>query len=745
MGYLLKSKRMKFRRPSIWIAVIFIGLASIFLSAVLRAQSPTPADAHAAHPPAASAATPFFQDFLKVYMPRQMCMYYEQPVIWLHAISDLFIMLSYFSIPFALIYFIRRRKDMRFGSVFWMFAGFILACGTTHLFSVIDLWHPVYRVEGLVKFITASLSVLTAVALWGLMPVALAAPSAGQLEEIVRLRTAELEQSNRDLHEEARAHTQEIIERKQAEAALAENELQFRQLANTIPQLAWMAKADGSIFWYNERWHKYTGVPKDQMHGWNWQQVHDPKELPRVLETWKASLASGEAWQDTFPLRRHDGEFRWHLSRALPLVDSDGKIQLWFGTNTDITEQRQLAEQRDALLASERVARASAEHTSRMKDEFLATLSHELRTPLTSILGWAQILRKGPPTAEDLVQGLETIERNARAQTQLIEDLLDMSRIISGKLRLDVQSVDLGSCVKSAVASINPAAMAKGIRIEDVIDPSTGPISGDPNRVQQIIWNLLSNAVKFTPKNGKVQVILERVNSHVEITVTDTGQGIEPDFLPYVFERFRQADASISRKHGGLGLGLSIVKQLVELHGGSVKVLSPGPGQGSTFVVHFPLKAVHPEIQPVKRTHPRATNGSMVEIGSTTLAGLKVMIVDDETDTRNLIRRVLEDARATVSSASSAEEAMAMIEADRPDVLVSDIGMPDVDGYELLRRVRALPVTDGMKIPSIALTAFARSEDRTRALLAGFLAHVAKPVQPSELIATVASVAGRTG
>jgi PAS domain S-box-containing protein len=680
----------------------------------------------------------FVGNLFKVYVPRRYCMYNEQPVIWLHVISDLLIALAYFSIPFALVYLVRRRKDMKFGSIFWMFAAFILACGTTHLIGMIDVWKPFYRLDGVVKLITAVLSVITAVALWRLMPLALAMPGTAKLEATVNERTAALEKVNQELRQEAE-------ERKRAEHAVAENEAKFRQLANSIPQLAWMSRPDGWISWYNDRWYEYTGTTPEQMLGTGWQKVQDPTELARMLPKWQQALASGQPWEDTFPLRRSDGEFRWHLSRALPVRDLAGHIVLWIGTNTDVTEHRQMVQQRDELLLSERAARATAEHASRMKDEFLATLSHEVRTPLNAILGWAQILRKGPPAPEDLRQGLEVIERNARAQTQLIEDLLDMSRIIAGKLRLDVQTTDPVDFIEAAIATLMPAASARGVRIEKVLDPLARPVSGDPSRLQQVIWNLLSNAIKFTPRNGKVQVLLERVNSHIEISVADTGEGIDSEFLPYVFDRFRQADGSTTRKHGGLGLGLAIVKQLVELHGGSVRVKSGGIGRGTTFVVNLPLKAVHTPMDNAERLHPtsRAPVNPRGEVPN--LAGLKVLVVDDEPDSRGLVQRVLHECGAEIFTAGSASEAMKIIASQPLDVLISDIGMTEMDGYDLLRNVRSLPAESGGAIPAIALTAFARSEDRTRALLAGFLAHLAKPVEPSELIATVAAVAGRTG
>jgi signal transduction histidine kinase/CheY-like chemotaxis protein len=409
------------------------------------------------------------------------------------------------------------------------------------------------------------------------------------------------------------------------------------------------------------------------------------------------------------------------------------------------TNAQRAAEEREQLLASERAARAAAERMSEMKDDFLATLSHELRTPLSAILGWSHILRLGTANEVDLRHGLDTIERNARVQTQLIEDLLDMSRIAAGKVRLDVQPVQPTSFIEAAIETVLPAANAKNIRVEKLLDPVAGPISGDPGRLQQIVWNLLSNAIKFTPKNGKVQVVLQRVNSHVEISIADTGIGINPVHLTQVFERFRQVDASTTRSYGGLGLGLSIVKDLVELHGGTVRAHSEGVGRGATFAVQLPLAILHGGPYEAPRLHPRAPRTPKTEFKALDLSGVKVVVVDDELDARELIKRVLSDCGAEVTIAGNAAEALVLVRSVRPDVLVSDIGMPGTDGFELLKQVRALGEAAGGRVPAIALTAFARSEDRTRALHAGFLVHVAKPVEPAELIATVATVAGRTG
>lgn len=400
--------------------------------------------------------------------------------------------------------------------------------------------------------------------------------------------------------------------------------------------------------------------------------------------------------------------------------------------------------EKDQLLESERAARAEVERSSRMKDEFLATLSHELRTPLNAILGWAQLLRTAQGQ-DEITEGAQIIERNARVQTQIIEDLLDMSRITSGKIRLDVQRVDIGAVVQSAVDTVRATASTKGIRLQIVLDPLAGPVAGDPNRLQQVFWNLLTNAIKFTPKGGRVQVLLERVNSHIEVSVIDSGEGIAPEFLPYVFDRFRQADASTTRRHGGLGLGLAIVKQLIELHGGTVRVKSAGVGAGSTFTVMLPLTAIHSEpARDPERQHPKvASSVPLLPDTCVEIEGLRVLVVDDEPDARALVKRFLEECKAVVTVAGSASEALKRIKADPPDVLISDIGMPEQDGIALIRDIRALGAENGGQVPAVALTAYARAEDRMKAMLAGFDQHLVKPVEPAELITVVAVLAKR--
>jgi PAS domain S-box-containing protein len=384
-----------------------------------------------------------------------------------------------------------------------------------------------------------------------------------------------------------------------------------------------------------------------------------------------------------------------------------------------------------------------ARDANRMKDEFLAVLSHELRTPLNAIVGYARLLRGGILAGDKATRALETLERNASLLTQIVEDVLDVSRIVAGKIRLDVQPVELPLVIDNAAATVQPAADAKGVRVQTIVDPRVGPVSGDPDRLQQVVWNLLSNAVKFTPKGGRVQVRVERVNSHVEIVVSDTGIGIPLDFLPYVFERFRQAEAGTTRKTGGLGLGLAIVRHIVEMHGGTVQASSDGEGAGATFRVRLPLMIIHPQGLDARREHPRSERtAAPVELGD--LNGARIVGIDDDADALTLLRVVLEAAGADVTTVSAPRDAIERIEDVKPHVIVVDLGMPDIDGFELIRRIRASPHAHVRDVPAIALTAFARSDDRTRVLRSGFEMHLAKPVDPAELVASIATLVRRT-
>jgi PAS domain S-box-containing protein len=502
---------------------------------------------------------------------------------------------------------------------------------------------------------------------------------------------------------------------------------------------------NGVVQSWNPSAERMFGYTAEEMIGKSITLLFPPDRLdeePKILE----QLRRGQR-VDHFETVRVSKDGR-HLDVSVtisPIKDSAGRVIGVSKVARDITSIKRILREREELLHREKEARSEAERVSRMKDEFLSTLSHELRTPLNAILGWAHILRSNMDTTpEDMQQGLETIERNGRAQAQLIEELLDMSRIINGKLRLDVQPVDLQAVVSEAIESVRPAAEGKGIRLTKVLDPRGGPITGDPNRIHQILWNLLSNAIKFTPRGGRVQVFLHRVNSHVEITVVDTGQGIPAEFLPQLFTRFSQAETSHSRRHGGLGLGLALVKSLVELHGGSVHASSPGIDQGATFVVAFPLTVAHSE-QPEFALTPAPSAAPPLSLPD--LRGFHVLVIDDEPDARILIQRILTKCNAAVTVASSATDGIESVRQHRPDMILSDIGMPGEDGYEFLAKLRRLSNAEGGDTPAVALTAFARSEDRRRALMAGFQMHLPKPVEPAELLAVAANIfaAGRRG
>ena len=438
------------------------------------------------------------------------------------------------------------------------------------------------------------------------------------------------------------------------------------------------------------------------------------------------------------------GTPKWWDVIVTPIRDAEevdgapATVQKLVTVSRDITEQKHAEQERAQLLASERAARSEAERAARLKDDFVSTLSHELRTPLNAILGWIGVLKQ-QQSPETLAKAIDVIDRNSRRQSQMVDDLLDVSRIMSGKLRLDVQRVDVASVIEEAVASAQPAADAKGVRLVKVLG-SAAIIQGDPGRLQQIVWNLVSNAIKFTPRGGLVQVTLRKVDSHVQVQVSDSGQGITADVLPHVFQRFRQGDASATRHHGGLGLGLAIVKNLVEMHGGSVEAASDGEGHGSVFSVRLPL--AHVSARPEQLAE---TLDLVPETLNSLLDGLEVLVLDDEPDARDVVQRLLEDAGARARIASSAGEAIQLLEQGFvPDIILSDIGMPDQDGYDFMQQVRRMD-SEVAEVPAAALTALARLEDRKRALMAGYQTHLAKPVDPAELVAMVASLTGRTG
>ncbi|WON73793.1 ATP-binding protein [Nitrosospira sp. Is2] len=533
----------------------------------------------------------------------------------------------------------------------------------------------------------------------------------------------------------------DVTARVHAEEALQESGERMCFMADAMPQKIFTARADGKFDYFNQQWKDYTGLAPQELAGWEWTRLIHSDDLDETVTGWLRSVRTGEPYQMECRFRQADGDYRWHLLRAQARRGSNGEVSMWVGSNTDIDILKRSNGEKQELLERERIARGEAERANQSKDEFLATLSHELRTPLNAILGWSQLILQGTMRQEDIQRGLEIIDRNARAQNKLIEDLLEMSSIVSGKVRLEVQQLDLAHVAEAAVESMLPAAQAKGIHLRKMVDPAAGLVIGDNNRLQQVIWNLLSNAVKFTPKGGTIEVIVERVASNLELTVRDSGVGIQREFLAYVFDRFRQADSSLTRSHGGLGLGLAIVKQLVTLHGGTVRAESAGEGRGASFIVNLPLVPIKDRKDTKLSGRPRRNPG----YGEVTLKGQKVLVIEDEPDARELIKEALTQCEADVVTAASAMEGLEVVKNQRLDVLISDIGMPGEDGYQFIRAVRNLPEAQGGRTPAIALTAFAHSTDRTKALLAGYQRHLSKPVESHELIATVGSLTGWAG
>ena len=506
---------------------------------------------------------------------------------------------------------------------------------------------------------------------------------------------------------------------------------------------------------WNQGAQKIFGYSEEEMIGKSIKRLI-PADRQQEEDEILARLRRGERFDHFETIRVTKDSRRIDVSLTIsPIKDAWGNVIGASKIARDITE-RKLAEaalrqaqktadeanaEKARLLESERLARGEAERASRMKDEFLATLSHELRTPLNAVLGWSTILRGKQDLDQETAQGLEAIDRNARVQAEIIDDLLDMSRIISGKIGLDVQPLNLPAIVLEAVETMRGTASAKGVRLQTVIDPLNATIWGDANRLRQVFWNLLSNAIKFTPEGGRVQVSLRRISSHVDVSVIDTGEGISPDFLRYVFDRFQQGDPSITRRHGGLGLGLAIVKNLVELHGGSVRAKSGGIGKGSTFIVSLPLTGFHPPPDEGEREHPNSRPDELPALPAISLEGTRVLVVDDDLDARNLLKVMLDSAGAIPYLAASAEEGIEQLLSQPIGVVICDIGMSDADGYTFIRRVRTLSNPEKSEIAAVALTAYARLQDRMEAIQAGFQNHVPKPVEPAELLAVVRSLA----
>ena len=535
----------------------------------------------------------------------------------------------------------------------------------------------------------------------------------------------------------------ELEAAKQRIAELQEGELARSRLAAIVESAedAIISKTlEGIVTSWNAGAQRMFGYTADEIIGRPITVLIPPghsDEEPQIL----SRLRRGERIEHYETQRvRKDGSIIDLSLTVSPIRDRSGTIIGASKVARDISDRKRWEEIERRALRQAQEARQQAEAANRVKDEFLATVSHELRTPLTAVVGWVRMLRAGQLDSRRTEKALEVIDRNIRSQAQLIEDLLDISRITMGKLRLDVRPILPNDVIRAAVESVAFAAEAREILIQQILDSGIGPIRGDFERLQQVVWNLLSNAIKFTPKGGRVQIVLERVNSHVEIRVSDNGKGIDPEFLPHIFQRFTQADTVITRRQGGLGLGLAIARSIIELHGGSIAAHSEGREKGSTFVLSLPIMAITHE-RPTERVHPRAWTEISLACPPE-VSGLNVLVVDDESDTCEMIREVLENCGAKVQVAESAETAFKHFCTSPPDVLISDIGMPEVDGYEFIRRVREYERNRSVKVPAIALTAFARIEDRVKSLAAGYQMHIAKPVEPAELLTIVASLSG---
>ena len=527
---------------------------------------------------------------------------------------------------------------------------------------------------------------------------------------------------------------QDITERKKAETALRISEDRYRDLVDNSHELICTHDLEGRVLSVNPWAARMLGYPQYALIGMNIRDGLLPEYRKQFDEYLHTVKTEGSA-RGVMKVRTSSGETRlWEYYNTLRTEGVEKPIVR--GMAHDATERR-------LALKREKEARMEAEAANRVKDEFLSTLSHELRTPLTAIMGWADLLLHDEVEPQKRRQAIETIFRNANSQCQLINDLLEVSRIITGKLRLEFVACELQSVIEAAAESIRPTAEAKGVRLQILLEPHTGPVFGDRERLQQIVWNLLSNGVKFTRKGGLVQVTLQRINSHVEIVVNDTGVGIKSDFLPHVFDRFRQADGSTTRTYGGLGLGLAIVRHLVELHGGTAWAESAGANKGAKFTVRLPSMTANDEQSEHKLSQPVVAVVEARDRQVSSLEGLRILVVDDEVDARTLLTAMLERCGAQVVALGSAREGLESVESWMPDVLIANIGMPVEDGYGLIRKIRALPKERGGQTPALALTAYARTEDRARALSEGYQVHLAKPVDRFELAAVIAEIGRR--
>jgi PAS domain S-box-containing protein len=543
-----------------------------------------------------------------------------------------------------------------------------------------------------------------------LVPVILRAKVAGFVELFEKTEQVK-RQADQIRQMERRAFERQLAEEN---ARLRQSEQQFRALADSIPQLAWMARPDGHIFWYNKRWYDYTGTTPDQMEGWGWQAIHDPKELPRVLENWKATLAAGRPWEDTFPLRRHDGAMRWHLSRALPVRDERGRVVRWFGTNTDITEIRQMEE--------------ALREADRLKDEFLAMLAHELRNPLAPIRNALHVLRHAGADPATAARVRDMAERQVKHMARLLDDLLDVSRISRGRIELRQEIIDVATLVQHTVEVAGPFVAERRHELTVSLPDKPLRVKGDPARLEQVLTNLLNNAAKYTEPGGKIWLTATAEGDEAVLRVRDTGVGIAPDMLPKIYDLFVQADRRLDRAPGGVGIGLTLVRRLAEMHGGRVEARSPGLGGGSEFVVRLPeLGSRESGIGNREKPSDLLSDSRLLSPDSP----IRVLVVDDNQDAADSLALLLRLGNHEVRVAYDGPSALNLAREFRPALAFLDIGMPGMDGYDLARLLRQQLGQEGPLL--VALTGWGQEEDRKRSVAAGFDHHLVKPVEPEAL------------
>lgn len=649
------------------------------------------------------------------FMPHGHCYLWSPEMVWTQVSANLLIGVAYAAIATTLAILVRKIRNIPFAWVYLAFGTFILSCGLTHFFDIITVWHPIYWADASVRVVTATASVATAILIVPLVPKAVSFAEAARLSTV---RGQQLEAAHVALE---RAHESLAEREREAQRRASTSEEQFSSMVETMPQMSWISNAAGEVTFRNARWREYTGLslePNDE----GWRNAIHPDVSAQLNSDWEEALKSKKSFEIEAQFRRADGEYRWFLVRAVALLDNSGDVLSWMGTCTDIHDQKLVQEE--------------ALHTARMKDEFLATVSHELRTPLNAILGWSRVLVSGTLGPEQREKAVASVERNAVAQARLVDDLLDVSRMVSGKMRIEPSLINPADAVEPALDAVRAAAQAKGVELIAEIERSAGNVMADSGRIQQIVWNLTGNAVKFTHKGGRVSVRVARVGSQIEISVADNGAGIKREFLTHLFQRFVQEDGSIRRSHGGLGLGLAISKHLVELHGGEIRAESAGAGLGATFTVSLPL--AEPSLQTAPDAPPisqrQAKTGD--EHG---LRGLRLLLVEDDFDSSEVVSAILEDSGVQVTIAATAEAALEVLGQQTIDVILSDVGLPGKDGYAFIRSVRSKPSLT--TIPAAALTAYAHAEDRRRALDAGFQTHLRKPFDQNELFVVIADLA----